>query len=125
MTGNEANSVVYVGNAIFPSETGQLNSLSYCIRKCEISFAAVFYFNRSLGSALCVKLHINICVKRQLFPTLPSFAIERRSVTSRYHGSKDFWITTIGKLRNDAGNGIALHSARESRFFVRFLAVVA
>ena len=30
---------------------------------------------------------------------------KERSVTSRYHGSKIFWITTIRSLSNDDGNG--------------------
>ena len=28
---------------------------------------------------------------------------ERRSVTSRYHGSKNVWISTIGSLSNNDG----------------------
>ena len=62
---------------------------------------------------------------------------KERSVTSRYHGSKMFWITTIQSLSNDDGNGNENGKkatsldwqnnmpARASRFFVHFLAVVA
>ena len=50
------------------------------------------------------------------------------SVTSRYHGSKNLWITTMGSLSNDDGDGnengkksVRLHQknnnfARGSRF---------
>ena len=57
-----------------------------------------------------------------------------RSVTSRYHGSKIFWMTTIGRFCNGDGEqqtkSLGLdwpknNFARASRFFVHFLAVVA
>lgn len=41
VTGNEANSVV---GTRYRKKSGKLNSICYCIRKCEISVATVFYF---------------------------------------------------------------------------------
>ena len=60
-----------------------------------------------------------------LHSVLLPLLIERRSVTSRYHGSKIFWITTIGSFRNGDGEQQKNNFARASRFVVQFLAVVA
>ena len=66
--------------------------------------------------------------------SVPLPLLIERSVTSRYHGSKIFWMTTIGRFCNGDGEqqtkSLGLdwpknNFARASRFFVHFLAFVA
>ena len=60
------------------------------------------------------------------------YHVEWASVTSRYHGGKNFWMKTIGSFCNADGEQrknnrfrLANNVARASPFFVHFLAVVA
>ena len=65
----------------------------------------------SLASACFLPLHMGahdwvtrICQPWERSPSRSWLPIERRCVTPYYHGSKIFWITTIGSCRNNDGN---------------------